>query len=146
MTRQTISDRMLGLVRRFILNRRAARRVSSSLPVRFAIVSQTSGGDLRRSRTITAVTTDLSRSGLALVTGVIQVDNFHVSLSADMTARQYLAIELELPERTILIEGLPLRYERRKSGGGNYVVGVKILRMSDEDRQAYETWLAQAGR
>jgi hypothetical protein len=146
MTRPTLSYRVLGLVRNLIHNRRAARRISSALPVRFSIVRLLSATQSRRSRSVSAVTTDLSLSGLALETSVIQVDNFHVSLSSDMTSKQFLEIELDLPDRRIMIEGQPLRYERRDSGTGNYVVGVKIIRMSPEDRLIYEEYLKQAGR
>ncbi|HWQ36420.1 MAG TPA: PilZ domain-containing protein [Blastocatellia bacterium] len=146
MTRPTLSYRMLGLVRNLIHNRRAARRISSALPVRFSIVRLLSAAQSRRSRSISAITTDLSLSGLALETSVIQVDNFHVSLSSDMTSKQFLEIELDLPDRRIRIEGQPLRYERRNSGTGNYVVGVKIISMSPEDWQTYEEYLKEAGR
>jgi hypothetical protein len=137
---------MFAFVRSLLSNRRAARRFSTALPVRFSIVRQVSAREQRRSRSISATTTDLSQSGLALETSVIQVDNFHVSLSSDMTSKHFLEIELSLPERSVLIEGEPLRYERRASGKGNYLVGVKIIRMSAEDRLCYEEYLKQAGR
>lgn len=137
---------MLGIVRKWIINRRAAQRVERSLPVRFSIVRQVSAKQTRRSRSVTALTTDLSESGLALETSVIQVDNFHISMSSDMTSEQLLEIELSLPERTVRMEGKPLRYERRNTANGGYLVGVKITSMSAEDREAYNEYLKQARR
>ena len=146
MTRSLFSHRLPGFLRSLIFNRRAARRISLSLPVRFSIVCEHSATQPRRSRSITAITTDLSQSGLALETSIIQIDNFHVTHSSDMTSKQFLEIELDLPDRSITIEGQPLRYERRASGRGNYLVGVKIIGMSDEDRMIYEAYLKHAGR
>ncbi len=132
---------MFNLVRSFISNRRAARRILSALPVRFSIVRQSSASKTHRSRSIAASTTDISRSGLAISTSVIQIDNFHISMSSDMTSEQFLDIELTLPELSVHIEGRPLRYDRRESEAGGYLVGVQIMRMSDEDRLVYEEYL-----
>jgi len=144
MTNFHLSDRMLNLVRGFIINRRITKRTPANLPVRFAIIRQGRGLKARKSRSISAHTADLSGSGLSIETSVIQIDGFHISISADMASDQVLEIELSLPERGIRLEGLPLRYERRGSKEGNYLVGVKILSMSDEDRAAYEEYLRLA--
>ncbi len=146
MTRQPFGARMLNLLRSFISNRRASRRVCSALPVHFSIVRRISPGQLRRSREITGHTTDLSQSGMAIETSVIRVDNFHIAQSSDMASEQFLDIELALPEHDIHLEGKPLRYERRESATGNYLVGIKIVWMSEEDRKSYEEYLKQAGR
>jgi hypothetical protein len=136
-----LGDRVLNLVRVFISNRRKTPRLPAHLPLRFAIRRQTRGLKEQRSRPISARTADLSRSGLSIETSVIQIDGFHVSISADMASEQMLEIELELPEHTIHIQGLPLRHERKGSPNGNYIVGVKILSMPDEDRAIYEAYL-----
>jgi hypothetical protein len=141
-----LSDRVFNLVRGFISNRRKTPRLSVALPLRFAIVRQGRGLKARRSRSISARTFDLSETGLAIETSVVQIDNFHVSLSADMASEQFLEIELALPERGILIEGVPLRYQRKDRNEGNYIVGVKITRMSDEDRAVYERYLKETGK
>ena len=146
MTRPLLSHWLRGFIRSLLFNRRAARRISLSLPVRLAIVRQHSAAQSRRSRSIAAITTDLSQSGLALETSIIRIDNFHVTHSSDMTSKQFLEIELDLPDRSITLEGQPLRYERRTTGRGSYLVGVKIISMSDEDRLTYEAYLKQADR
>lgn len=141
-----LSDRLSNLVRVVITNRRAARRIPFTLPVRFAVLRSNKASRMQKSRSVTACTYDLSRTGLSLATSLIQIDSFHVSLSADMSSEQLLEIVLELPEREITIYGRPLRYERRRLRYGNYIVGVKITSMSDEDRAAYEQFLKSAER
>lgn len=139
-----LSDRLSNIVRVAITNRRAARRIPLNLPVRFAIVRGNKNSRTQRSRSVSAYTSDLSRTGLSLETSLIQVDSFHVSLSADMSSEQLLEISLELPEREIIFYGLPLRYERKRLRHGTYLVGVKITSMSDDDRSAYESFLKTA--
>jgi hypothetical protein len=140
-----LSDRLSNLVRVAFIDRRAARRVRLALPVSFAVLRTNKASRAQRSRSVTAHTYDLSRTGLSLETSLIQIDSFHISLSADMASEQVLEIELELPERVVRLFGLPLRYERRLKHG-SYIVGVKITGMSDEDRAAYEQFLKSAER
>lgn len=139
-----LSDRMLNLVRGFIINRRVTKRTPAVVPVRFAILRQGRGIKPRQSRTISARTADLSATGLSIETSVVQIDGFHISISADMASEQVLEIEMALPDHTIHLRGLPLRYERRGVKEGNYLVGVKIIEMSDEDRAVYEAYLKEA--
>lgn len=139
-----LGERMFNLMRGFINNRRKTRRMLARLPVRFFIVQRNRAGKVRKSRSITARTADLSSSGLSIETSVIQIDNFHVSLSSDMASELFLEIELALPERGIRIEGLPLRYQRKEATEGNYIVGVKINAMPSEDREVYERYLKTA--
>ncbi len=146
MSNYYLGERMFNLVRGFLGNRRKKRRIPARLPVQFSIVRHARAGKVQKSRSISARTSDLSSSGLSIETSVIQIDNFHVSLSADMTSAQCLEIELALPERGIRLEGMPLRYQRQEASKGNYIVGVKITVMSDEDRAVYERYLKTAGK
>lgn len=144
MSNYYLGERMFNLVRGFLGNRRKSRRIPVRLPVQFSIVRQPRASKVQKSRIISARTSDLSSSGLAIETSVIQIDNFHVSHSADMTSEQLLEIELALPERGIRLEGIPLHYQRKEATTGNYIVGVKITAMSDEDRAVYERYLKTA--
>lgn len=144
MSNYYLGEHMFNFVRGFIANRRKKRRIVAKLPVQFSIVRQPRASKAQKSRSISARTSDLSSSGLSLETSIIQIDNFHVSLSADMASEQFLEIELALPERGIRIQGAPLRYQRKEASKGNYIVGVKITSMSDEDREVYERYLKTA--
>lgn len=141
-----LSDRLSQLVRVAFIDRRAARRVNVAVAARFAVLRSNKASRLQRSRSVAAYTHDLSRTGIALETSLIQIDSFHISLSADMASEQLLEIVLELPEREVAILGVPLRYERKRMKHGNYIVGVKITSMSDEDRAAYEQFLRTADK
>ena len=79
----------MNLVRGFISNRRKARRIPVAIPLRLAILRKGRGGRKdQRSRSIAARTFDLSSSGLGIEASVIQIDNFHLSISSDMTSEQ----------------------------------------------------------
>ncbi len=75
---------------------------------------------------------------------MITIDGTHVSVSPDTVTNKALEIELDLPHKTIVLKGLPLRYEH--NGDNNYyLVGVKILAMPAEDRKEYDAFLKSLG-
>ena len=141
MSNYYLGEHMFNFVRGFIANRRKKRRVMARLPVQFSIVRRPRTSKVQKSRSISARTSDLSSGGLSIETSIIQIDNFHVSLSANMASDQFLEIELALPERGIRFQGIPLHYQRQEATKGNYIVGVKITEISDEDREVYERFL-----
>src|SRR5437868_13005731 len=114
MSNYYLGEHMFNFVRGFIANRRKKRRVMARLPVQFSIVRRPRTSKVQKSRSISARTSDLSSGGLSIETSIIQIDNFHVSLSADMASDQFLEIELALPERGIRIQGIPLHYQRKE--------------------------------
>ncbi|HEX4949936.1 MAG TPA: PilZ domain-containing protein [Blastocatellia bacterium] len=142
MSNPNITQRLSNLVRVAFANRRGARRIPVSLPIKFAIVCQQKGLVIGKSRSISARTVDISRNGLSFETNSIQIDGLHVSVSPDANIYKLLELEVVLPEKGIQLKGLPLRYERDKETG-KFVVGLKITAMPPEDRKAYEAFLKE---
>ena len=142
MSNQNLSQRLSTLVRMAFANRRGTRRMPVSLPVKFAIVCQQKGIIIGKSRSVSARTVDVSRNGLSFETNSIHIDGLHVSVSPDSNIYKLLELELALPEKTIQLKGLPLRYERQKENG-KFIVGLKITAMPPEDRKVYEAFVKE---
>ncbi len=142
MSSQNIGQRLSSLMRVALANRRGARRIPVSLPVKFAIVCQQKGIVIGKSRSVLARTVDISRNGLSFETNSIQIDGLHVSVSPEANIYKQLELEVALPEKGIQLKGLPLRYERDKESG-KFIVGVKITAMPPEDRKVYEAFVKE---
>jgi c-di-GMP-binding flagellar brake protein YcgR len=89
----------------------------------------------RESAYIEGRTRDLSASGLALETKTIRVDGIHAYDSMDMVTPTRLDIVLGLPTGTVAITGETVRYDKLEDGV--YLLGVRIVEISDADRQRY---------
>ncbi|MFN0119389.1 MAG: hypothetical protein ACKV2V_02690 [Blastocatellia bacterium] len=137
----SIGNRMFQAVQRMVSGQKPARRIPVALPLEFAIVVHGPGAGEQRSRRVGGVATDLSLTGLAIETRTIHIGRKHILQSADMATRQQLEISLELGGRLLTFEGIPLRYERRAVGTGNYVVGIHITGMREQDRAFYAEYL-----
>lgn len=93
----------------------------------------------RESAYVEARTRDLSESGLAIESPSIRVDGIHAYDSMDMVTPTLLDIVLGLPTGTISITGETVRYD--KVGEGEYLLGIHIVEMSDDDRARYRQFL-----
>ena len=125
--------------RRFIYERKAPRRRAANLPTRFRLRW---GG--RASEYVEAHTRDLSASGIAIETASIRVDGLHVYDSPDMVTPMRLDIVLGLPSGDVTIVGETVRYDAIEDGG--YLLGVRIVEISDADRSRYDTFVATLQR
>jgi hypothetical protein len=84
-------------------------------------------------------TSDLSEDGLALIVPAITLNEHHL-----VGENRSLNLKLELPVGPIEMQVAPVRYEsleEHKSETG-YLIGTKILRMSDEDRAKFAEYVA----
>jgi len=127
------------LSRKFIYERRTPLRKPASVKARFRVRY-----GARTSRYVEAQTRDLSASGLALDSPVIQVDGLHLYDSADMVTPTRLDVVLGMPSGTLTVVGEAVRYD--KLDDGTYVIGVKIVEISPSDRKRYEDYVATLKR
>jgi hypothetical protein len=116
--------------RRLIYERKSPRRRPVSVTTRFRVRSGS-----RESAYVEARTRDLSASGLAIETKSVRVDGIHVYDSMDMVTPTRLDIVLGLPSGTVEIVGETVRYDTIEDG--LYLLGVRIVEMSDADRVQY---------
>ncbi|MBS1809875.1 MAG: PilZ domain-containing protein [Acidobacteria bacterium] len=142
MNNQNISQRLSNFVRVAFANRRGARRLAISLPMRFTIVCQQKGIVTGKTRSVPARTVNLSRNGLSFEVNSIQVDGIHILLNPDSSIYKTLELELALPEKGVQIKAMPIRFVRNKETG-KYIIGVKIMALPPEDRKAFEAFIKE---
>jgi len=81
---------------------------------------------------IEGYTRDISSGGLALILPTIRIGTHY--LTGDNVI---LLISIELPDEVVELQAAPVRYdplELEKEGEKGYLLGVKIIEMSDEAR------------
>jgi guanyl-specific ribonuclease Sa len=122
-------------------DRRQSPRLDAKLQARldFSVLlreAESASSGVQHLRAVAGHTVNLSAHGLAVV------------LHAQNIEEQYLAggdgsmsIELDLPNGLSLeIQATPVRYEKRDDG---YLIGARISKMSDRDRELYEEYLRE---
>jgi PilZ domain-containing protein len=82
-------------------------------------------------------TLDVSISGLALIVPAIRIGE-HYLAGAD----RKLHVKLELPGGPVEMKVVTVRYEDLEDGSG-YLIGARILEISDADRASFEKYVAK---
>jgi hypothetical protein len=79
-------------------------------------------------------------NGMALNLPQIHVDGHHLAAEGSE-----LELRLELPGGAISMRVISKRYERLEEAelGCNYLIGVRIVHIDEEDRQRYSSFIAQ---
>ncbi|HEX6719741.1 MAG TPA: PilZ domain-containing protein [Pyrinomonadaceae bacterium] len=129
--------RIVSQLRRFIGNRRRSRRVRARLSFTLSLSDQrVSSNGSRRLPTLDGHTLDVSVTGLALIVPAIRIGE-HYLAGAD----RKLHVKLELPSGPIEMKVVTVRYENLEDGSG-YLIGARILEMSDTDRATFQKYVA----
>jgi PilZ domain len=131
-------------LREFLRDRRCARRYAVRLPCRIQLAkasSRKNGG--RALPAIEGFTSDISSDGMALVLPAIRIGDHYL-----VGENHPLLVKLELPERTIELHTVAVRYDSFADGeqGGGYLVGTRITKLGQEDRAQYVELLSQFSR
>ena len=136
-----LARRIASRLRHILGERRHARRVSAALAITVgpADSGPTTNG-LRRKVSLNGHTLDVSSTGLGLSLPAIRIEE-HYLTGED----RRLWLKVDLPDKSIEMRVTPVRYESldtHESERG-YLVGVRILEMSDEHRAAYSQYFQQ---
>ena len=91
----------------------------------------------RRLPSLNGYTLDVSATGLALVVPAIRIGEHY--LAGD---DRKLHIKLELPAGPVEMRVGTVRYESVEDGSG-YLIGARILEMSDSDRASFDKYVAK---
>jgi hypothetical protein len=83
---------------------------------------------------------DVSSTGLALIVPAIRIGE-HYLAGAD----RKLHVKLELPSGPVEMKVATVRYESLEDESG-YLIGARILEMSDTDRGSFEKYVAKVMR
>jgi c-di-GMP-binding flagellar brake protein YcgR len=136
-----LARRIASRLRQFVGERRRARRVSVSLPVKVSrpVRGNRSNG-AKRETIIEGHTLDMSATGLGLVLPAIRVADYYLT-----GEDRRLWLKLDLPEGDVEMEVAPVRYEsldEHKTEHG-YLIGVRITEISQEHQAAYVLQIAK---
>ena len=110
-----------GRLREFVGNRRHAPRYAARFPVAVAPPFALEGH-----------TRDLSANGLAVILPAIRVGGRYLA-GENATLR----LTLKLPEGTIQLQAVPVRYEKLEGEKAGYLIGLKITELDEGDRALY---------
>ena len=131
--------RIVSHIRRFIGNRRHSKRVRTRLSFRLSLSDPRAGTNgARRLPALDGHTLDISSTGLALIVPAIRIGE-HYLAGAD----RKLYVKLELPSGTVEMRVVSVRYENLEDGSG-YLIGARILEISDADRATFENFIRSA--
>jgi len=131
--------RIVSQLRRFIGNRRRSKRVRARVSFTLSLSDprvNTNGS--RRLPSLGGYTLDVSINGLALIVPAIRIGE-HYLAGAD----RKLYVKLDLPDGPVEMKVVTVRYENLDDGSG-YLIGARILEISDADRASFEKYVAKA--
>ena len=131
--------RIVSQLRRFIGNRRHSKRVRTRLTFTLSLSDPRAGTNgARRLPALDGHTLDISSTGLALIVPAIRIGE-HYLAGAD----RKLYVKLELPSGPVEMRVVSVRYENLEDGSG-YLIGARILEISDADRATFENFIRSA--
>lgn len=131
---------LIGRLRVLMGNRRRAHRYQARFPVVVklrdskskAIHTSTSE---QRLPELEGFTRDISSTGLALIIPTIRIGGHYLT-----DEQEILLISIELPNGVIELQAAPVRYnplELEKEGEKGYLLGVEIIKMSEDARKSF---------
>ncbi|HSE19408.1 MAG TPA: PilZ domain-containing protein [Pyrinomonadaceae bacterium] len=130
--------RIVSQLRRFIGNRRHSKRVRVRLTFTLSLSDpRVSTNGSRRLPSLNGHTMDVSLTGLALIVPAIRIGEHY--LAGD---ERKLHVKLDLPGGPVEMKVVTVRYENLDDGSG-YLIGARILEMSDADRASFEKLINQ---
>jgi c-di-GMP-binding flagellar brake protein YcgR len=139
-----ISEKLRTTFSRLVLEWGISPRYLVGLPLTYKIISK--GRDRKASRIIKGQTYDISETGIGLLSNSITADGLHAYFSNDMISTTELEIMLELPEKTVTFTGETCRYQKvetKRLSDYTYLMGVKIVTMSEEDKKLYLKYITK---
>jgi hypothetical protein len=130
--------RIVSQLRRFIGNRRHSKRVQTRLTFTLSLSDpRVSTNGSRRLPKLDGYTLDVSITGLSLIVPAIRIGE-HYLAGAD----RKLHVKLALPGGSVEMMVVTVRYENLEDGSG-YLIGARILEMSDADRKSFEKYVTR---
>lgn len=138
--------KLVSKFRSTITERVVAPRKKYEVPIKIWFEPDRGTGRLQmpvENTVVTGETSDLSRSGIGFIVPAIRIhENYLVGQG------KVLNVELDLPGGKVRMQIVGSRYEQvgEHVSTARYLVGAKITKISDEDREAYEYFLRHGGK
>ena len=132
---------VVSRVRMYVKDRRRSPRLRVRLLFSISVGRKANGnGPGQHERLLKGHTRDISQNGLALNVSQVHLDGHHLA-----TEGHDLQMKLDLPGGPISMLVTPTHYERLEEAelGCGYLIGVRIVQISDEDRSLYLSFITQ---
>lgn len=118
----------------------AARR-EFHIPIKISITPDFKTGRLSMpvaEYSIRGKTQDLSKTGVGFIVSAIRIKEYYL-----VGQNRMLNVEIDLPNGKVRMQMLGVRYEQINihSSVSEFLVGAKIIKMADADREVYEDFL-----
>jgi hypothetical protein len=130
----------LGRLRKYVGDRRQSPRRGARFKARLPVsVSPLRDGlDFGAAPSVAGCTRDLDGGGLTLLLPAMRVGSLYLTDSGG-----YLGVTLETPHGPVRMLAAPARFEQVEGDedGYGYLIGVRIIRMEDQDRASYLAYL-----
>ena len=127
--------------RNFVRSLRQSPRYSPRLPFTLSMLDQDGRGGVHLAIKLNGYTRNISETGMALVVPAIRKGDHHLA-----AINRRLLIVLELPDGTIRLQAAPIRYERLSQNDSRYLIGVRMISMSDDDKLRFLRYLNRLSR
>ena len=131
---------VVSRVRTYLKDRRQSPRLRARLGLSISVLRKANAnGSSQVSRTMKGHTRDISAKGLAMLLPQVHLGGYHLAAEG-----RELHVMLELPDGPMALLVLPRRYEMLDEPelGCNYLIGAKIVELSDQDRIRLEGFVA----
>lgn len=121
--------------------RRREARFAAKARVRFRIVR--AGPDMKVSEPLEGKMRDLGLHGISLETSQIMADGLHISYDRHPAQRNRIYLQVQLPRLgAIRAVGETVWYERIRPGESDFVVGLRFVEISKEDKALLSRYLS----
>jgi len=136
----TLFSSIAGKIREIVGNRRHISRrnarVSARLPFTIALLDprKDAAKALTDKGALTGHTSDLSETGMTLLLPSVRIGDSYLTQET-----HYLLIELRIPSGPVTILGSPVRFAY--TAGAGYLLGIRIVKMQEEEHTDYLTYL-----
>lgn len=131
--------RMVSQLRRFIGNRRRAKRAEARLTFTLSLEDpRVSRNGFRRLPPLKGHTLDISTTGVALIVPAIRIGGHYLA-----GTERRLFLKMDLPDGTVDLTLVPVRYESLEEDAEEtgYVIGTKIEDIAEGDRDRFNTFV-----
>jgi hypothetical protein len=131
---------VVSRVRTYLKDRRQSPRLRVRLGLSISVLRKANAGSSQVSRTMKGHTRDLSAKGLAMLLPQVHLGGYHLAAEG-----RELHVTVDFPDGPMAMTVLPRRYEMLDDPelGCNYLIGAKIVELSDQDRGRLQSFVAQ---
>lgn len=138
--------KLVSRFNRSVTKQIVAPRREFHIPIKISITPERNTGRLNMpvaEFSIRGETKDLSKTGIAFVVSAIRIREYYL-----VGEDRRLRAEIDLPNGKIELQIIGQRYEQIgiHNSVSEFLIGAKILKMDDEDREIYDEFLRLGGK